>query len=209
MPLVRAYHSLRSKEWERTLPPVSAIKKHQSFFKPWCKRFYALHTAPLGKPRVEIGTEYPDLVRGLSPVLSAKPSPLPRVTALLRQSERTYTLQCRSASGLRTPFLCAPREITREAVFLNMPIFICKLIMNLLSDFVNIFTQKIVKTARTEARRTVLILSTHFRLRAHGAGQNATFEHEMSTVLKMEMWRTHPCSNRFCNGIFYSCSILF
>ena len=58
----------------------------------------------------------------------------------------------------------------RKAVFLNMPIFICKLIMNLLSDFVNIFTQKIVKTARTEARRPVLILSTHFRLCAHGAG---------------------------------------
>ena len=25
-------------------------------------------------------------------------------------------------------------------------------------------------------------------------GQNATFEHEMSTMLKMEMWRAHPCS---------------
>ena len=84
-------------------------------------------------------------------------------------SEKTYTLQCRSASGIRTPFLCAPREITREAVFLNMPIFICKLIMNLFVRFVNIFTQKIVKIARTEARRPVLILSTHFRLCAHGA----------------------------------------
>ena len=183
----------------RTLPPVSAIKKHQSFFKPWCKRFYALHTAPLGKPRVEIGTEYPDLVCGLSPVLSAKPSPLPRVTgASAPIGKNIHTLQCRSTSGIFTPFLCAPREITREAVFLNMPIFICKLIMNLLSDFVNIFTQKIVKTARMEAYRPVLILSTHFRLRAHGAGQNATFEHEMSTmlkpVLKMEMWRAHPCS---------------
>ncbi len=58
----------------------------------------------------------------------------------------------------------------RKAVFLNMPIFICKLIMNLLSDFVNIFTQKTAKIARTEARRPVLILSTHFCLRAHGAG---------------------------------------
>ena len=38
-----------------------------------------------------------------------------------------------------------------------------------------------------EAYRTVLILSTHFCFRAHGAGQNATFEHEMSTVL-------NPCS---------------
>ena len=101
----------------------------------------------------------------------------------------------------------------RKAVFLNMPIFICKLIMNLLSDFVNIFTQKTAKIARTEARRPVLILSTHFRLRAHGAGQNATFEHEMSTMLKpvfkMEMWRAHPCSNRFCNGIFHPRAVLF
>ena len=48
--------------------------------------------------------------------------------------------------------------------------------------------------AKTEAYRTVLILSAAFCLRAHGAGQNATFEHEMSTVLKMEMWRAHPCS---------------
>ena len=142
MPLVRAYHSLRSKEWERTLPPVSAIKKHQSFFKPWCKRFYALHTAPLGKPRVEIGTEYPDLVRGLSPVLSAKPSPLPRVTALLRPSERTFTpSQCRFCVRDFHPvsLYFAPQ---RKAVFLNMPIFTCKLIMNLFVHFVNTFTQK-------------------------------------------------------------------
>ena len=53
-------------------------KNHKSFFKPWCKHFYALHIAPLGKPKVEIGTEYPDLVsRGVSPrALSAKPSPV-------------------------------------------------------------------------------------------------------------------------------------
>ena len=147
---------------------LARIKKHQSQ-RLWCKRFYALAYAPAGKPPKRDGTEYPDLVRGLSPVLSAKPSPLPRVTALLRQSEKTYTLQCRSASGLRTPFLCAPREITREAVFLNMPIFICKLIMNLFVRFVNIFTQKTAKIARMEAYRTVLILSAAFCLRAHGA----------------------------------------
>ena len=150
LPLVRAYHSLRSKEWERTLPPVSAIKKHQSFFKPWCKRFYALHTAPLGKPRVEIGTEYPDLVRGLSPVLSAKPSPLPRVTALLRRRKKHTPYSAVLRRGF-APRFSVLRANPARAVFLNMPIFICKLIMNLLSDFVNIFTQKIVKTARTEA----------------------------------------------------------
>ena len=44
--------------------------------------------APAGKPPKRDGTEYPDLVRGLSPVLSAKPSPLPRVTALLRRRKK-------------------------------------------------------------------------------------------------------------------------
>ncbi len=78
-------------------------------------------------------------------------------------SEKTYTLQCRFCVGDFHPvsLYSAPQ---REAVFLNMPIFICKLIMNLLSDFVNIFTQKIVKIARMEAYRTVLILSTRFPL---------------------------------------------
>ena len=85
--------------------------------------------------------------------------------------------------------------------------------MNLLSDFVNIFTQKIVKTARTEAYRPVLILSTHFRLCAHGAGQNATFEHEMSTmlkpVLKIGTRRAHPCSRLFHDRIFHPRAVLF
>ena len=169
MPLVRAYHSLRSKEWERTLPPVSAIKKHQSFFKPWCKRFYALAYAPAGKPPKRDGTEYPDLVCGLSPVLSAKPSPLPRVTALLRRRKKHHTLQCRFCVGDLHPVSLYPHENSARAVFLNMPIFICKLIMNLFVHFVNIFTQKIVKIARMEACRTVLILSTHFCPCAHGA----------------------------------------
>ena len=125
--------------------------------------------APLGKPKVEIGTEYPDLVRGLSPILSAKPSPLPRVTAPPRRRKKHTPYSAVSASGNCTPFLCT-RANPARAVFLNMPIFICKLIMNLLSDFVNIFTQKIVKIARAEARRPVLILSAAFCLRAHGAG---------------------------------------
>ena len=65
------------------------IKKHQSFFKPWCKRFYALHTAPLGKPRVEIGTEYPDLVRGAKARSFRKAFPgFTRVTALLRRQKK-------------------------------------------------------------------------------------------------------------------------
>ena len=145
------------------------IKKHQSFFKPWCKRFYALAYAPAGKPPKRDGTEYPDLVRGQKPVLSAKPSPLPRVTAHLRPSERTFTpysAVLRRGFTPRFSVLCANPA---RAVFLNMPIFTCKLIMNLFVRFVNIFTQKTAKIARTEARRPVLILSTAFCLRAHGA----------------------------------------
>ena len=70
-----------------------------------------------------------------------------RVTALLRQSERTYTLQCRFCVGDFHPVsLCfAPQ---RKAVFLNMPIFICKFIMNLFVRFVNIFTQKNSKNSK-------------------------------------------------------------
>ena len=160
----------------------------------WCKRIYALTYIPLGKAKPKAGTEYSDLVCGLSSVLSAKPSPLPRVTALLRRRKEHHTLQCRFYVGELhpVPLYLAPKK--RKAVFRNMPIFICQLIINLLSDFVNIFTQKIVKIARTEAPRTVLILSTHFRLCAHSAGQNATFEHGMSTALKTKTWRAHPCS---------------
>ena len=128
-----------------------------------------LHTAPLGKPRVEIGTEYPDLVRGAKARSFRKAFPAPASDRAAAPSERTYTLQCRFCVGDSHPVSLYPHENSARAVFLNMPIFICKLIMNLLSDFVNIFTQKIVKTARTEACRTVLILSTHFHFRAHGA----------------------------------------
>ena len=126
-------------------------------------------------------------------------------------SEKTYTLQCRSASGIRTPFLCASRRSAKPCSC--MPIFICKPIMNLLSDFVNIFTQKIVKTARTEARRTVLILSAAFCLVLMVLGQNAIFEHEMSTVLKPVLKigtrRAHPCSRLFHDHIFHPRAVLF
>ena len=144
------------------------IKKRQSFFKLWCKRFYALHKLRRESQERRLEPNILTWCVGFRPFF---PQSLPRFHPSDRAaapSERTYTLQCRSASGIRTPFLCTHANPAR-AVFLNMPIFICKLIMNLLSDFVNIFTQKIVKTARTEAYRTVLILSTHFHFRAHGA----------------------------------------
>ena len=100
----------------RTLPPVSAIKKHQSFFKPWCKRFYALAYAPAGKPPKRDGTEYPDLVCGQKPILSSKPSPLPRVTALPRRRKEHTPYSAVSASGIHTPFLCTSRKKVRSRV---------------------------------------------------------------------------------------------
>ena len=129
-------------------PVVRTNKKHQSQ-RLWCKRFYALHTAPLGKPKAEIGTEYPDLMRGLSPVLSAKPSPLLRVAALLRQSERTYTLQCRFCVGdfHPVPLYFAQKsakpcsEICKYS-FLSKFTFTVKLNINHLLRFVNTLSQK-------------------------------------------------------------------
>lgn len=125
------------------------IKKHQSFFKPWCKRFYALAYAPAGKLPKRDGTEYPDLVCGLSPVLSAKPSPLLRVAALLRQSERTYTLQCRFCVGDFHPIpLCFAQKSAKPCSeickysFLSKFTFTVKLNINHLLRFVNTLSQK-------------------------------------------------------------------
>ena len=63
-----------------------------------------------------------------------------RVAAPLRRKLPFPHLQCRFCVGDFHPIpLCfAPQ---RKAVFRNMLIFTCKLIMNLLSDFVNRFTQ--------------------------------------------------------------------
>ena len=65
--------------------------------------------------------------------------PSDRAAAL---SESTYTLQCRFCVGDFHPVSLCFAKRSREAVFLNMPIFICKLIMNLFVHFVNTFTQK-------------------------------------------------------------------
>ena len=138
------------------------------------------HIFRLGKPKAEIGTEYPDFV--LCGYLPHGCFRLPRFFAsgcafAPKASFPTFTVPfLRRGFSPHSSVLCAKK---RKAVFLNMPIFICKLIMNLFVHFVNIFTQKI---ARMEACRTVLKIGTR---------------------------RAHPCSNRFCNGIFYSCSILF
>ena len=98
--------------------PVLVIKKHQSFFKPWCKRFYALHTAPLGKPKAEIGTEYPDSVRGTK--VPSFPQSLPRFypsdrrTCANRREHTPYSAV--SALGIFTPFLCTLRKKAQSRV---------------------------------------------------------------------------------------------
>ena len=96
------------------------------------------------------------------------PQSLPRIYPSDRRTCANRKEHTPYSAVLRRGF--APRfSVLRAAAQSRVPIFTCKLIMNLLSDFVNIFTQKIVKTARMEARRPVLILSTAFCLRAHGA----------------------------------------
>ena len=107
---------------------------------------------------------------GQKPPSFRKAFPAPASDRAAAPSERTFTpSQCRFCVGDFHPVSLYPHENSVRAVFLNMPIFICKLIMNLFVHFVNTFTQKIVKIARTEACRTVLILSTHFCPCAHGA----------------------------------------
>ena len=186
MPLVRAYHSLHSKEWERTLPPVSAIKKHQSSFKPWCKRFYALAYTPAGKPPKREGTEYPDLVRGLSPVLSAKPSPLPRVTAPPRRRKKHTPYSAVSASRIHTPFLCTSRRSAKPCSC--MPIFICKFIMNSFAKFVNRFTQKNSKNSKNGSaphRAQGCFTTTYFTLAPYFFETSNPISSNLSTNARM------------------------
>ena len=98
-----------------------------------------------GKAGEKIGTEYPDSVRGAKAHSFRKAFPAPasdRRTCANRKEHTPYSAVLRRVF---TPRFSVLARIPREAVFLNMPIFICKLIMNLFVRFVNIFTQKIVK----------------------------------------------------------------
>ena len=98
-----------------------------------------------------------------------------RVSA--HRKEHSHLHSAVSASGIHTPFLCAPHEITREAVFLNMPIFICKLIMNLFVHFVNIFTQKNSKNSKNGS-----------------VPHRAYFEHEFLSPCSRCSGKTRPLS---------------
>ena len=121
-----------------------AIKKHQSFFQTLVQTF--LCTAYLllwesQKRRLE-----PNILTWCCAAYCRSPFPqsLPRffrVTGAFApngKNIRTFTVPfLRRGFSPRSSVLCA----MRKAVFRNMPIFTCKLIMNLLSDFVNRFTQ--------------------------------------------------------------------
>ena len=94
------------------------IKKHQSFFKPWCKRFYALAYAPAGKLPKRDGTEYPDFVLcGVLPHGLLSPSPLfCEWLRLCAESFLSHIYSAVSASGIFTPFLCALRKKAQSRV---------------------------------------------------------------------------------------------
>ena len=105
--------------------PGLAIKKHQSFFQTLVQTFLCTaYFAPLGKPKAEIGTEYPDLVLCgvLPPALSAKPSPIfssdRRICA--KRKEHPHLHSAVSASGIFTPFLCTLRHNAKPCSE-NMP----------------------------------------------------------------------------------------
>ena len=94
--------------------------------KLWCKHFYALAYAPAGKPPKRDGTEYPDLVCGQKPLLSAKPSPLPRVTGAPAPIGKNITpYSAVSASGIHTPFLCTRAKVPVRALFLYVIFILC------------------------------------------------------------------------------------
>ena len=126
--------------------PGLAIKKHQSFFKLWCKHFYALHTLLLWesqKRRLE-----PNILTWCSAVYCRPPFPqsLPRffrVTGAFApngKNIRTFTVPfLRRGFSPRSSVLCA---ITQSRVPKICHIHFSKFIMNYFAKFVNRFTQK-------------------------------------------------------------------
>ena len=117
----RTHHSLLCKEWE----PYGSENRNEKAPKPQklrCKHFYALAYAPPGKP---VKKSEPNILTrcvGQKPILSAKPSPLPRVTALPRRRKEHTPYSAVSASGIRTPFLCTRANSPCEPCSC-MPIF--------------------------------------------------------------------------------------
>ena len=85
-----------------------------------------MHLHTLRRESCQKETEPNILTRcvGQKPILSAKPSPLPRVTALPRRRKEHTPYSAVSASGIHTPFLCTRANPTR-AVFLYAIFILC------------------------------------------------------------------------------------
>ena len=97
---------------------LARIKKHRSH-----KSFGAnvfMHSHTLRRESRQKETEPNILTRcvGQKPILSAKPSPLPRVTALPRRRKEHTPYSAVSASGIHTPFLCTRAKVPVRALFL-------------------------------------------------------------------------------------------
>ena len=122
-------------------------------------------------------------------------SPFPQSLPRFHPSDRAAAPIGKNIHTFTVPFLrrgFSPRfsvlaQIPREPCSC-MPIFICKLIMNLFVHFVNIFTQKNSKNSKNGS----VPHRAHFEHAFSASvltvlGQNATFEHRMSAML-------NPCS---------------
>ena len=118
------------------------IKKHQSFFKPWCKRFYALAYAPAGKPPKRDGTEYPDSVRGAKAHSFRKAFPgFTRVTGAPAPIGKNIHLTVPFLRRGFTPRFSVPARKSPCEPCSCMSYFFY-VIMNLFAEFVKPFTQK-------------------------------------------------------------------
>ena len=117
--------------------------------------------APLGKPKAEIGTEYPDFVLcGVLPHGLLSPSPLfLRVAAPLRRKLPFSHLQCRFCVGDLHPVpLCfAPMAQSRVPKYAHIRFY--RFIMNLFVHFVNRFAEK---QQKRKQRRFLSVLKAVF-----------------------------------------------
>ena len=131
-------------------------KKAPKFFQTLVQTFLCTAYCSFGKAEWEIGTEYPDLVRGAKARSFRKAFPgFTRVTALLRRRKEHTPYSAVSASGICTPFLCTranpARAVFLYAIFCFFLKFFCTVILRLLFAFVNslcgIFTDRLKTNA--------------------------------------------------------------
>ena len=141
------YHSLRSKEWE----PYGSENRNKKAPKPQkasVQTHLCTRIRSAGKAGEKIGTEYPDSVCGAKAHSFRKAFPgFTRVTGAPAPIGKNIHLTVPFLRRGFTPRFSVLAQIPREPCSC-MPIFICKLIMNLFVRFVNIFTQKNSKNSK-------------------------------------------------------------